>query len=215
MTKRVKKEFTANFNGEAIKLGEVMVPFEFTELEGELTTNSECIKTIRQGGRNFKVIYKAVPEEWAKDAKAAFNLTQNEQLGHYSVPDSVSLDKLQEDEWDGTDKEKRSYVESPVEALMEELTTFEELITGLINKSPKIGYAVLLMFTGVKGDTFYGKMKLSRTPANLVRKQAEGILYKGLANLDLNGICGYKNRYDDEYRTEAFRLLDQIIKMFR
>lgn len=60
MTKRVKKGFTVNYNGEAIRPGEVMIPFEYTELDAECCTNPECIKTVRVGGRNFKVIYKAV-----------------------------------------------------------------------------------------------------------------------------------------------------------
>lgn len=80
MTKRVKG-FTANYNGEAIKPNEVMVPFEYTDGDAANCTNTECIKTVKMGGRNFKVIYKAVPQEWEKVAKSAFNLVQNEALG--------------------------------------------------------------------------------------------------------------------------------------
>lgn len=69
MTKRVKG-FTANYNGEAIKPNEVMVPFEYTDGDAENCANAECIKTVKMGGRNFKVIYKAVPQEWEKDAKS-------------------------------------------------------------------------------------------------------------------------------------------------
>lgn len=61
--------FTRNFNGEAIKPNEVMVPFEYTELEAEKVVNPECIRTIETAGQYFKVIYKAVPQEWAKRAK--------------------------------------------------------------------------------------------------------------------------------------------------
>ena len=68
---REKSEFKKNFNGEDIKPGEVMIPFEYTELDDENCTNRECIKTLTVGGRNFKVIYKAVPEEWAKKGTSA------------------------------------------------------------------------------------------------------------------------------------------------
>lgn len=88
---REKSEFKKNFNGEDIKPGEVMIPFEYTELDDENCTNRECIKTLTVGGRNFKVIYKAVPEEWAKRGTSALTLVQNEELGHYDVPNSVSM----------------------------------------------------------------------------------------------------------------------------
>ena len=52
--------FTRNFNGEAIKPNEVMVPFEYTELEAEKVVNPECIRTIETAGQYIKVIYKAV-----------------------------------------------------------------------------------------------------------------------------------------------------------
>ncbi len=101
MTKKVKKGFTANYNGEAIRPDEVMVPFEYTDGDAENCTNTNCIKTVKMGGRNFKVIYKAVPQEWEKDAKSAFNLIQNEMLGHYAVPNSVSMDAVRDEyEWE-------------------------------------------------------------------------------------------------------------------
>lgn len=71
MAKIDKKGFKVNYNGEEIKPGEVMIPFEYTEGDAENCINPECIKTVRQGGRCFKVIYKAVPEEWAKEGKSA------------------------------------------------------------------------------------------------------------------------------------------------
>ena len=89
--------FTRNFNGEAIKPNEVMVPFEYTELEAEKVVNPECIRTIETAGQYFKVIYKAVPQEWAKRAKSAFNLVQNEALGHYGISNSVSMDMLEDE----------------------------------------------------------------------------------------------------------------------
>lgn len=216
MTKRVKTGFTANYNGEAIRPDEVMVHFEYTDGDAANCRNTECIKTVKMGGRNFKVIYKAVPQEWEKDAKSAFNLVQNEALGHYDIPNSVSMDGLM-DEYE-LELGRTPSVEDTVmeeEDMKETLNTFVELVHTLIEKSAKIGYAVLLMHTGVKGEEFYGKMKLSRNPANLLQQQAQSILRGGLANIDINDLKGYKNQYEEEYRAEAYKLLDEIVKMYR
>lgn len=40
------------------------------------------------------MIYKAVSECWAKVARSALNLVENEELGHYDIPNSISMDKL-------------------------------------------------------------------------------------------------------------------------
>lgn len=216
MTNKDKKGFKANYNGEAIKPGEVMIPFEYTELDAECCTNPECIKTVKLAGRSFKVIYKAVPEEWAKEGRSAFNLVQNEALGHYDIPNSVSMDGIK----DGYDLDLDE-TPSAEEILMEQenrdemLNTFVELMQTLIEKSAKIGYAVLLMYTGVKGEAFYTKMKLSRNPANQVQQQAERILRGGLANFDVATLSCYRNKFEDEYRKEAYKLLDQIVKMYK
>lgn len=215
MTKRVKG-FAANYNGEVIRPDEVMVPFEFTEVGAENITNPDCIKTVKQAGRTFKVIYKAVPQEWEKDAKSAFNLVQNEALGHYDVPNSVSMDGLMDDyelELGRTPSVEDTVMEE--EDMKETLNTFVELVHTVIEKSAKIGYAVLLMHTGVKGEEFYGRMKLSRNPANLLQQQAQSILRGGLANIDINDLKGYRNQYEEEYRAEAYKLLDEIVKMYR
>lgn len=215
MEKRVKG-FKANYNGEVIKPNEVMVPFEFTEDDAENIINPDCIKTVRLAGRTFKVVYKAVPSEWVKDAKSAFNLVQNEALGHYDIPNSVSMDGTKDEydlELDSTPSVEDTFMEQ--EDMKETLNTFLELVHMLIDKSAKIGYAVLLMHTGVKGEEFYGKMKLSRNPANLVQKQAESILRGGLAHLNVSDLKGYKNQYEKEYRNEAYTLLDEIVKMYK
>lgn len=215
MTKRVKG-FAANYNGEVIRPDEVMVPFEFTEEGAENITNPDCIKTVKQAGRTFKVVYKAVPCEWEMVAKSAFNLVQNEQLGHYDIPNSVSIDGVK-DEYE-LELGSTPSVEDTVlaaEDLNETLKTFVELMQTLIDKSAKIGYAVLLMHTGVKGEEFYGRMKLSRNPANLLQQQAQSILRGGLANINVSDLKGYKNQYEEEYRAEAYKLLDEIVKMYR
>lgn len=214
--KKTVKEFTRNYNGEDIKPGEVMIPFEYTELDAENCTNAECIKTVKQAGRNFKVIYKAVPEEWAKKGKSALNLIQNETLGHYDVPNSVSMDAMMDEyelSLDSTPSVEDTFMAD--EDMKETIHTFVELMQTLIEKSAKIGYAVLLMHTGVKGEEFYSKMKLSRNPANLVQQQAESILHGGLAHININDLKGYKNQHEEEYRVEAYKLLDEIVKMYR
>ena len=213
---RVNNEFKKNFNGEDIKPGEVMIPFEYTELDDENCTNRECIKTLTVGGRNFKVIYKAVPEEWAKRGTSALTLVQNEELGHYDVPNSVSMNAM-EDEYGMAMGTSRSVEDEYMERaeLEEALNTFVELVVSLIDKSPKIGYAVLLLHTGIKGEEFYSKMRLSMNPANRVRQEAERILSDGLANFNVGSLTCYKNQYNNVYREEALQLLDKIVKMYR
>lgn len=216
MTKRVNKTITINYNGGDIRPGEVMIPFEFTEVDAENCTNAECIKTVKQGGRTFKVFYKAVPEEWAKVGTSALNLIQNETLGHYNVPNSVSMDAVRDEyELEIGETESAEDIFMAEQDRDETLNTFIELMNILIQKSAKIGYAVLLMHTEVKGEEFYRKMKLSHNPANLVQQQAEAILHDGLANLDVNSIRCYKSQYEEEYRIEAYQLLNQIIKMYK
>ena len=97
----------------------------------------------------------------------------------------------------------------------ETVATFVELVSSVIEKSPKIGYAVLLLHTGVKGEEFYGKMRLTHGPANRVRQEAESILKDGLANFDVNSITGYKNQFNDVYKEEAYALLNAIVEMFK
>lgn len=216
MANRVKKGFKANYNGEEIRYDEVMIPFEYTDGDVENCTNPDCIKTVKQGGRRFKVIYKAVPQEWEKVGKSAFNLVQNEVLGHYDVPNSVSMDGLKDDyELEIGRTPSAEDVVMADEDMKEALNTFVELVHTLIEKSAKIGYAVLLMHTGVKGEEFYGKMRLSRNPANLVQQQAESILRGGLANINISDLKGYKNQFEEEYRTEAYKLLTEIVKMYK
>jgi hypothetical protein len=211
-----KENFKKNFNGEDIKPGEVMIPFEYTELDGENCINKECIKTVTVGGKNFKVIYKAVPEAWAKIGTSALTLVQNEELGHYSVPNSVSMNAM-EDEYGLAMGTSRSVEDEYMERVEidEALNTFVELVKSLIDKSPKIGYAVLLLHTRIKGQEFYSKMRLSMNPANRVRQEAERILNDGLDNVDVDDIKCYKNQHTDTYRKEALQLLDKTVKMYR
>ena len=208
------KTFTRNYNGEPIKANEVMVPFEYTELDAETVTNPECISTIKVGGKAFRVIYKAVDQAWEKDARAAFNLYQNEELGHYAVPNSVSRDAMEDEyELEIVSAPSAEDIMMAVENTKDPINTFVELVSRVIEKSPKIGYAVLLLHTGVKGAEFYDKMRLSSFPGNRVRQEAEEILKGGLANFDVESYKGYKSKFNDIYREEAYALLNVIIEM--
>lgn len=214
MSKEVKK-FTVNYNGEAIKPGEVMIPFEYTEGDAENCINPDCIKTIQKAGRSFKVIYKAVPEEWAKAGKSAFNLVQNEALGHYDFPNSVSMDSVADEyglEFGKAPSAEKVYEQQ--EDMDENIHIFREKVTLLIEKAPKIGYAVLLMFNGSKGVDFSEKLRLKHDGANKVRQVAECILLDGLMNTNLSCISCKRNNYTELYRKEALELLEEIISKF-
>ena len=212
-TSRVK-EFTSNYNGEPIKPDEVMVPFPCTKLDAENCVNRECISSIQRGGRRFPVIYKAVSKEWAKEARSALGLVVNEELGHYRVPNSVSLD-AQSDEFNmelGTSPSAEDDALGDDEPDLDSaLSVFADLMKSLISKSPKIGYAVLLFHLKIKGKEFYKRMRLTRAPANRVRQQAELIWDSGLKEFDISSLKCYKSPHDDTYRREALELLNHII----
>lgn len=210
-----KKEFTANYNGEAIRPDEVMIPFEYTDLDAEICTNPECIKTVKVGGRNFKVIYKAVPEQWAKVGTSALTLVQNEQLGHYSTPNSVSMDEMM-DEYEmalgSTPSAEEEFTQE--DELSESIQLFRDKVTELINKSPKMGYAVLLVISGYKGEPFYEAMLVCDRQARRLYNQASEIKNYGLINLDTNAISYSKSKHDEEYRQNALTLLDSFLSQF-
>lgn len=210
------KEFTTNYDGSPIPTGWTMVPFPYDKLDAENCTNCECIGVVPMGGHYFPVIYKAVPDEWEKEARSSLNLVENEALGHYNRKDTISTDSL----WDeyGLELGEAPSAEDAVmekEDLTEAINTFADLIRTLIDKSPKHGYAVLLLHAGVKGNAFYSRMRLSRSAANNVRKKAEEITKIGLAVFDISGLKCYKQKNDDFYRQEALALLDQIVDKIR
>lgn len=214
---RNDKKFKANYNGETIRPGEIMVPFPYDELDAqENYINKECIRTIPVGGRYFRVIYKAVDERWAKNAASALSLVENEELGHYTHKGDVSIDSVH-DEYElelGVTKSAEDEIMERIE-LDETIRKFVDLVSGLIERIPKLGFAVLLLQTGIKGEKFYDEMLLTRDPANRIRKQAEDILRNGLINLDIDSIKCYKSKDDGTYRDRAYKLLDEIVKKFQ
>lgn len=215
MSTRVKK-ITRNYNNEPLKPGEVLVPTMYDANFAKANcTNPDCIKTITLAGRNFKVLYVAVPESVSKAAHNSFNLAVNEQLGHYVVKDSVSLDQMA-DEYDLD----LASVPSPEEKMIaraakqETGELFSNLIHHLIDRSPKHGLAALLLLNGSKGAKFQEKMHLGHDAANTVRKQSADLLKAGLANIDLDEIKSKKSKHTDYYREEAYRLLDALLKLY-
>lgn len=213
-----KKNFTCNYNDEAIRDGQIMVPFEYKETEADNYTNNECIKTLTVGGRNFKVVYKAVDEEWAKDANSALNLHQNEELGHYAVPNSVSRDAMEEEY-------ELALGESPAaEDLFlkkEQLTETQQAVVRtaerLMEKSPKHGLAFLLMGLGIKGDQFAQEMQMSKPGANYVRDQIRGLApsrIDSFTQIDVEGLKASKSANADYYRGAASKYLKVLLDMY-
>lgn len=217
MEKRIKCIFSANYNGDTIKPDEVMVPFPYDELDArENCVNKECVRAITVGGKRFRVLYKAVSASWAKQAVSALSLIENEELGHYVPRKSVSRDAMQ-DEYElelGTAKSVEDEIMEQME-LDESLQTFKDLVSSLIEEIPKLGLAVLLLHTGVRGEEFYSQMLLTREPANRIRQQAEGILKNGLANFDISAINCYRCKNDNLYKKRAYLLLDEIMRRYQ
>ena len=215
MTNRVKS-ITRNYNNEPLKPGEVLVPTMYDAAFAKSNcTNPDCVKTITVAGRNFKVLYIAVPESVAKAARSSFNLALNEKLGHYAVPNSVSLDQLADD-FDLN----LAIVPSPEDVLIEQenkaetAAMFADLVHHLIDHSPKHGLAALLLLNDVKGAEFHEKMHLGHDAANTVRKQSADLLKAGLANINLDELHAKRSKHSDYYREEAYRLLDALLKLY-
>lgn len=127
----MKNHIKRNYNGEKIKSEEILVPIMYSDFAESYCTNQECVKTISVGGRQFKVMYVAVPKEIAKYARNSFNLAVNEQLGHYTVRNSVSVNKLE----DVYELEMEASL-SPEDEMMEkeEKREITKLITDLIHQ---------------------------------------------------------------------------------
>lgn len=215
MTKRVNK-ITRNYNNEPLKPGEVLVPTMYDAAFVKANcTNPDCIKTITIAGRNFKVLYVAVPESVAKAAHSSFNLTLNEQLGHYAVPNSVSIDQLADDyDLDLAIVPSLEDMMIEQENKAETAAMFADLVHHIIDRSPKHGLAALLLLNNVKGAEFHEKMHLGHDAANTVRKQSEEFLKAGLANLNMDEFHVKHSKHSDYYREEAYRLLDALLKMY-
>lgn len=91
---------------------------------------------------------------------------------------------------------------------------FSDLIHHLIDRSPKHGFAALLLLNGSKGAKFQEKIHLGNDAANIVRKQSAELLKAELANIDLDEIQSKRSKHTDYYREEAYRLLDALLKLY-
>lgn len=205
-----------NYNSEPLQDGEVLVAHEYDPLFAETNvTNPECVRTIRKAGRNFKVLYKAISEEWAPVAKSQFNLVQNEQLGHYSIPNSVSIDAA-EDDYELSLASTPSAEEQVVrnEDAEEAAARFKEQMQRIIKLSPKHGFAMLLVCQQVNGAEFAKRIRLKRNQANEVLQEAKGILYKVLKHIEVVDIKAYRSKNTDYYREEAEKLLELILSIY-
>lgn len=208
-----KQTITRNYNGEELKPNEVLVPIMYDEgFAKAYCTNPECIKTIILGGQNFKVMYIAVPKEIAKAASSSFNLAVNEQLGHYAVKNSVSLDQMADDyDFELAD------VPSAEDAMLEkadDAKTISDTLHHIIERSPKHGLAALLLINDIKGSEFHEKMHLSHDAANTVRRQTQEMMSQGLANINIDEIQAKRSKNTEYYIAEANRLLDALLKAY-
>lgn len=211
-----KRTITHNYNGEPLKPGEVLVPTMYDAAFAKANyINPECIKTLKKGGKYFKVMYMAVPKELAPLKLSSFNLEMNEQLGHYAVPNSVSLNQLADD----YDLDLAT-VPSPEDMMIEQenktetAALFSDLVHHLIERSPKHGLAALLLLNDVKGAEFHEKMHLGHDAANTVRKQSADLLKSGLANINMDELHVKQSKHNEYYRSEAYRLLDALLKLY-
>ena len=107
--------------------------------------------------------------EQVKALITKFNLAVNEQLGHYAVPNSVSMDQMSDDYDLGL-----ASVPSPEDEMVARETKqetrelFSDLIHHLIDRSPKHGLAALLLLNDVKGAEFHEKcilVMMRQTPS--------------------------------------------------
>lgn len=206
-----------NYDGREIRTDEVLVPTMYDEeFAKAYCTNPDCIRTITVAGKKFKVMYVAVSKECEKAAKSSFNLCVNEALGHYTVPNSVSMDSLQDDyELNLATTPSPDEINAKNEQQQEILDKLVALLMALIEKSPKHGLATLLRMFEVKGKEFQEELNLGHDSANTVRKQVDEYLAKGLCNIDMGTIKFKKSKNNDLYIKKAYRILDELIDMYQ
>lgn len=205
-----------NFDGKPIPNGYVLVPFEFNELEAEVNGyDAANVRLLTVADKTLKVIYKAVPKEWAAIAKSQFNLIQNEVLGHYAVPNSFSMDGTRDEfEWEFTVTESTEESIVAAEDKAENIAAFTVVMESLIQKSPQLGLATILDLLGKKGADFATEMGVTHTKANDYHQAARDLIKQGLLNIDVNSLKSRRSPRHDEYLAKAYQLLDELLEFF-
>lgn len=213
----MKKSNKLSYDYSSLKPNEVLVPFPYDEVFAKTNiTNPDCIGYVTMCGKRFKVMYMPVDKKYEKVAKSALNLVENEALGHSRVPNSVSIDSLQDDyELSLATTPSPEELNAKKEHYQETLDKLVALLQSLIEKSPKHGLATLLRFFDVKGKDFQQELNLGHDAANTVRKQVDEYLAQGLGNIDIDAIKFKGSKNNDLYKEKAYRILDELIEMYQ
>lgn len=213
----MKKSNKLSYDNSPLKSNEVLVPFPFDEVFAKTNiTNPDCIGHVTMCGKRFKVMYLPVDKKYEKVAKSALNLVENEALGHSRVPNSVSMDSLQDDyELSLATTPSPDEINAKKEQCQETLDKLVAILKSLIEKSPKHGLATLLRFFDVKGKDFQQELNLGHDAANTVRKQVDEYLAQGLGNIDIDAIKFKGSKNNDLYKEKAYRILDELIDMYQ
>ena len=213
----MKKSNKLSYDYSSLKPNEVLVPFPYDEVFAKTNiTNPDCIGYVTMCGKRFKVMYLPVDKKYEKVAKSSLNLVENEALGHSRVPNSVSMDTLQDDyELNLVTTPSPDEISAKKEKYQETLDKLVSLLKSLIEKSPKHGLATLLRMFEVKGKEFQEELNLGHDAANTVRKQVDEYLAQGLGNIDIDGIKSRKSKNNDLYKEKAYRILDELIDMYQ
>lgn len=213
----MKKSNKLSYDYSSLKPNEVLVPFPYDEVFAKTNiTNPDCIGYVTMCGKRFKVMYMPVDKKYEKVAKSALNLVENEALGHSRVPNSVSIDSLQDDyELSLATTPSPDEINAKKEQCQETLDKLVAILKSLIEKSPKHGLATLLRFFDVKGKDFQQELNLGHDAANTVRKQVDEYLAQGLGNIDIDAIKFKGSKNNDLYKEKAYRILDELIDMYQ
>lgn len=209
---KIKTDYT----GKPIPEGYILVPFEVNplEIEGDEVAAAN-VRTITLAGKNYKVLYKAIPREWVKVAKSQFNLVQNEDLGHYAVPDSFSMDGTRDEfEWEFAETASLEEDIIKAEEKAEKVQILADALEKLIERSPQLGLAVVLDLLGKKGEEFASEMGVTHNKANDYHTKAHELVTSGLCNIDFESLRTRRSPRHDEYLDKAYKLLDYLLELF-
>ena len=205
-----------NYNGEALRPGEVLVrsPYE-ARLDRDSVTNRASLVTVSLAGRRVPAVLRAVPAEFAPVARAQFNSWQRDFL---PKQEKLSLDHVLEAHGlDLTDAPAADDGSEEACALTEARQRLRETAAALLERSPRHCLALLLMGLGYKGAAFAGRMRLKHDAASRVRRQILALApdrISSLAELDLEGLHVNRTGDTDYYRAEAEKALEELLRLY-